>query len=73
MKDKEISKLFHAYDKAEWALIKRRDELFPPGTKIVSRLNPDMVTEVTDGSLYPHQVNTRYGHMSWRFFDKVSD
>lgn len=66
-----INKLFHAYDRAEAALTIARDQEFPPGTKVRSRIDPDHVTEVTTGSLYAHQVNTVYGHMSWRWLEKV--
>lgn len=64
-----LSKLFRAYDKAEYELVKRREEEFPAGTKVVF-LNIE--AEVIDGSLYPHQINTKFGHMSWRNAKKIS-
>jgi len=70
---RQINKLFRAYDKAESALIQMRDELFPPGTRVRSQIDRQHITVVTDGSLYPHQVNTLWGHMSWRYLDKVED
>lgn len=68
-----LGKLFSAYEKAEYELIKRRNEEFPPGTMVKSRIHPDMIVEVKDGSLYPDQVNTDWGHMNWRYLEKVSD
>lgn len=70
---KELDKLFRAYDKAEYALIKARDELFPVWTKARSPINPDMVVTVRDGSFFAHQVNTDWGHMSWRYLEKVEE
>lgn len=70
--DSKLNKLFNAYDKAHWLLVNERDRRFPVGTLVRSRLNPDMVTEVADGSLYADQVNTAYGHMSWRYLDRAS-
>lgn len=71
MNQKEINKLFRAYDRAEWDLIKARDELFPPGTVVSCSLWEGATATVTAGSLYPHQINTTSGHMSWRFATKV--
>lgn len=73
MNDKKyiLDKLFHAYDKAEHDLIKIRDEEFPVGTRVKSRIDPDMEATVCDGSLYAHQINTEWGHMSWRYLDNI--
>lgn len=59
-----LGKLFRAYDKAEHDLIVRRDEEFPIGTIVMFA---GMKTEVIAGSLYPDQINTKFGHMSWRW------
>lgn len=70
---KELDKLHNAYNKAEYALIKKRDELFPVGTVVYSRLQPDLKATVQDGSLYADQVNTNIGHMSWWFLEKTGE
>lgn len=70
---REIDQLFHTYDDAEYALIKKRDEMFPVGCVIRSRINPEFDAVVKDGSLYANQVNTNQGHMSWRYLEKLHD
>ncbi len=64
-----IPQLFHAYDKAEYALARRRDKEFPEGTKVIFA---GMEAEVVGGSLYADQILTNYGHMSWRCAKKVT-
>lgn len=69
---RELKKLFREHDKAAYALAKKRDELFPPGTHVRSKQSPSyMTTKVSSGSLYPDQVNTTFGHMSWRYLEKI--
>jgi hypothetical protein len=67
---KEIDKLFRAYDKARAALCVKRDELFPVGT-LVRRQYSKSTVPVISGSLYAHQIVTDYGHMSWRYLERV--
>ena len=69
-KPSTLGKLFRAYDKAEYELSQRRDIEFPAGTKVFFA---GFETEVTPGSLYPHQINTKMGHMSWRNAKRVTD
>lgn len=71
MKNNDIDKLHHAYDKAWHAMVKKRDEVYTPGTIVKSRINPEFTVKVIEGSLYADQVNTTYGHMSWRYLDKT--
>lgn len=73
MDKKEIQKLFRNYNKAEAALIDMRDKLFPAGTKVRSRINPEYIATVRNGSLYPHQINTDWGHMSWQCLEVVEE
>lgn len=73
MKNKEIDKLFSTYDKAEGALVKKRDELYPAGTKILVGIGTEMPAIVKEGSLYPHQVLTEWGHVGWRFLRKIDE
>jgi hypothetical protein len=68
---KEIDKLFRAYDKAEAALIKKRDELFPVGCMVKDRRYPELSDKIIRGSLYPHQIMTMNGHISWRCLERV--
>lgn len=70
---REIDKLFHTYDEAEYELIKKRDEMFPEGCVVRSRINPEFEAVVKDGSLYPNQVLTCHGHMSWHYLEKLHD
>ncbi len=69
MRNKEIDKLFRAYDKAEYELCKRRDEEFPKGTRVEFA---GMEADVISGSLYPHQILTTMGHQSWRNAKKIT-
>lgn len=64
-----LGKLFRAYDKAEHELIKRRDEEFPEGTKVMFA---GMQTEVIPGSLYADQINTKFGHLGWSNAKKIT-
>jgi hypothetical protein len=72
-KGSTLGKLFRAYDKAANDLIQIRDEEFPAGTKVRSRINPEFTDIVKDGSLHADQVNTSYGRMSWQYLEKVTD
>lgn len=70
MSKTSLAKLFHAYEKAEYELCKRRDEEFPPGTKVKFL---EWTTEVVVGSLHPDQILTQCGHKSWRNCTKVTE
>lgn len=63
-----LGKLFRAYNKAEYELIKRRDEEFPKGTKVEFAC---MEAEVISGSLYPHQILTTMGYKRWCTAKKI--
>jgi|ERR1700722_2648934 len=66
----ELRKLFGAYYRAEGAMIKKRDELYPKGTMV--KLNCGNTATVVEGSLYPHQVLTNmWGHCSWWNLEKL--
>lgn len=68
---RKVSNAFAEYDAAYFTLVRLRSTLFPPGTKVRSRIDPDHTTIVTEGSLYADQVNTAYGHMSWRYLERA--
>lgn len=61
---KAYDKLWRDYDKASHAITKKRDELYPIGTMVMFA---GYTAVVTDGSLYPHQINTTMGHMGWQY------
>lgn len=71
MRNKAIDKAFRAYDKAEHELIKLRDSEYPPGTMVKFGIM-DWIVHVQAGSLYPDQVLTSSGHVSWRHLKKVN-
>lgn len=50
-----LKKAHIAYDKAQYALKKERDRIFPAGTKVRCKLTGAIGT-VTQGSLYVDQV-----------------
>lgn len=64
MKQADIMQLHAAYWKAESALAKSRNELFPVGSKVRSIMTNTEAT-IIEGSLYADQVNTTAGHMGW--------
>lgn len=68
-KEKGIAELFDAYYKAESALEKKRDQLFPVGTKVRSKVIPWLETTVTKGNISPCQVNTEICQMSWFYLE----
>ena len=61
----EIKKLHLQYQRAEGALTKKRDWLFPVGTQVISD-NTGYYATVIGGSLYPDQINTTIGHIAWK-------
>jgi hypothetical protein len=70
---KAINKLFTTYDRAAWALQQRRDQMYPPGSLVKSSMMPDWRIQVKLGSLYPDQVLTNLGHISWRSLEKIKE
>lgn len=70
---RKLNKLFRDYDNAYFGLIGMREHSFPVGTRVKSRMDPNFTITVTEGSLYADQVNTNFGHMSWRYLEKADD
>lgn len=55
--DEETQALFKAYYAAGNALRKRRDELIPPGSHIMSQIDYGTYTEALKGNARPHEIN----------------
>lgn len=70
--DKEIYRLHRAYWKAEAALIAKRNELYPEGTKVIEPHTGAVVT-VKSGSLYADQIYTTRCHMAWCNLKKAEE
>lgn len=70
IEEKYRSKLFREYERAAWKLVEERNREFPIGTKVSCKIL-SMVVTVVSGSLYPDQINTTIGHMSWCTIEKV--
>lgn len=66
----ELKKLERAYDKAASKLRTLRDEIYPIGTKGRCKIS-GFRAAVISGSLYPDQIRTTSGHMSWRHFEII--
>lgn len=70
--DKEITKAFREYDKAYFRLLELRDKLFPAGSLVRSEMLGSVEAVVKQGSLYPDQVLTSIGHVSWRRLERIN-
>lgn len=68
---KEVDKIHAAYQKAELGLINRRDELFPIGTLVQSRIDRELTARIVDKSDYADKVYTDCGYMSWQYLEVV--
>lgn len=69
MRNTPLDKAFRAYGKAEYDLLKLRAQEFPPGTLVKFDI---FTATVKEGSLYPDQIYTDIGHMSWRNAKKIN-
>lgn len=67
---KELRKLRANYNRAAGSLANARDAAFPPGCRVRSKLL-DMEAIVREGSLYPDQVFTTLGHMSFTSLERI--
>lgn len=47
--------------------------MYPPGSLVKSSMMPDWRIQVKLGSLYPDQVLTNLGHISWRSLEKIKE
>lgn len=61
----EVRALFKVYYDAGNALRKKRDELIPLGSVVMSQIDYDASTEVLSRDVRPHQIMTASGVMCW--------